>query len=65
MTCWCTIPTIASTTSVEHFIRAAADDPRTVAIKMTVYRIGDDTPFVRSLIQRGRGAASRSRASSS
>ena len=37
--------------SVEHFIRAAADDPQTVAIKMTVYRIGDDTPFVRSLIQ--------------
>ena len=37
--------------SVEHFIRAAADDPLTVAIKMTVYRIGDDTPFVRSLIQ--------------
>lgn len=36
--------------SVEHFIRAAADDPQTIAIKMTVYRIGDDTPFVRSLI---------------
>jgi polyphosphate kinase len=37
--------------SVEHFIRAAADDPQTVAIKMTVYRIGDDTPFVQSLIK--------------
>jgi polyphosphate kinase len=37
--------------SVEHFIRAAADDSQTVAIKMTVYRIGDDTPFVRSLIK--------------
>jgi polyphosphate kinase len=37
--------------SVEHFIRAAADDPLTVSIKMTVYRIGDDTPFVRSLIK--------------
>lgn len=37
--------------SVEHFIRAAADDPQTVAIKMTVYRIGDDTPFVQSLIR--------------
>ena len=36
--------------SVEHFIRAAADDPQTIAIKMTVYRIGDDTPFVTSLI---------------
>src|SRR5215468_2574899 len=37
--------------SVEHFIRVAADDPQTVVIKMTVYRIGDDTPFVQSLIQ--------------
>jgi polyphosphate kinase len=37
--------------SVEHFISAAADDPKTVAIKMTAYRIGDDTPFVKSLIK--------------
>ena len=37
--------------SVEDFIGDAADDPHTVAIKMTVYRIGDDTPFVRSLIR--------------
>ena len=37
--------------SVEQFISAAAEDPRTVAIKMTVYRVGDDTPFVRSLIR--------------
>jgi polyphosphate kinase len=37
--------------SVEHFISAAADDPHTVSIKMTAYRIGDDTPFVRSLIR--------------
>jgi polyphosphate kinase len=37
--------------TVENFIRAAADDPHTVAIKMTAYRIGDDTPFVRSLIR--------------
>jgi polyphosphate kinase len=36
---------------VEHFILAAADDPLTVSIKMTVYRIGDDTPFVKSLIK--------------
>ena len=36
--------------SVEHFVSAAANDPHTVAIKMTAYRIGDDTPFVRSLI---------------
>jgi len=37
--------------SVERFVRAAADDPLNVSIKMTVYRIGDDTPFVRSLIK--------------
>lgn len=37
--------------SVERFIDEAADDPQTLAIKMTVYRVGDDTPFVRSLIR--------------
>jgi polyphosphate kinase len=37
--------------SVERFIRSAADDPSVVAIKMTVYRVGDDTPFVKSLIR--------------
>lgn len=37
--------------SVERFIAFAADDPNTLAIKMTVYRLGDDTPFVRSLIR--------------
>ncbi len=37
--------------SVERFIRDAADDPLTVSIKMTVYRVGDDTPFVQSLIR--------------
>jgi polyphosphate kinase len=37
--------------TVEHFIGSAADDPQTVAIKMTAYRIGDDTPFVKSLIR--------------
>ncbi|QNI30110.1 polyphosphate kinase 1 [Alloacidobacterium dinghuense] len=37
--------------SVEHFISAAADDPQTVSIKMMAYRIGDDTPFVKSLIR--------------
>jgi len=37
--------------SVEHFISAAADDPQTLSIKMTAYRIGDDTPFVKSLIR--------------
>jgi polyphosphate kinase len=37
--------------SVERFIREAADDPLTASIKMTVYRVGDDTPFVHSLIR--------------
>ncbi len=37
--------------SVEDFISDAADDPHTIAIKMTAYRIGDDTPFVRSLVR--------------
>ena len=37
--------------SVERFVADAANDPQTVAIKMTAYRIGDDTPFVKSLIR--------------
>jgi polyphosphate kinase len=37
--------------TVERFISEAADDPDTVAVKMTAYRIGDDTPFVKSLIR--------------
>jgi polyphosphate kinase len=41
--------------SVEHFIATAANDPKVVAIKMTVYRVGDDTPFVRSLIRAAEG----------
>jgi len=36
--------------SVERFIKEAANDPQTVAVKMTVYRVGDDTPFVKSLV---------------
>jgi polyphosphate kinase len=41
--------------SVEHFIAAAADDAATVVVKMTAYRIGDDTPFVKSLIKAAEG----------
>jgi polyphosphate kinase len=37
--------------SVERFIASAAADPRTVAVKMTAYRVGDDTPFVKSLVK--------------
>jgi polyphosphate kinase len=36
--------------SVERFIREGATDPSTLAVKMTVYRVGDDTPFVKSLV---------------
>ena len=41
--------------SVEHFIAAAAGDPETVAVKMTAYRVGDDTPFVKSLVKAAEG----------
>ena len=34
-----------------RFIRSACDDPKVLAIKMTVYRIGSDTPFINSLIR--------------
>lgn len=37
--------------SVERFIRNAADDPKVLAIKMTMYRTGDDSPFVSTLIR--------------
>ena len=37
--------------SVERFVRAAAADPKVMAIKMTLYRAGDDNPFVRTLIR--------------
>jgi polyphosphate kinase len=37
--------------SVEQFISDAAADPQTVAVKMTAYRVGDDTPFVKSLVK--------------
>jgi polyphosphate kinase len=37
--------------SVEQFISDAVADPQTVAVKMTAYRVGDDTPFVKSLVK--------------
>ena len=37
--------------SVEAFVDAAVDDPRVVAIKMTLYRIGRNSPVVDRLIR--------------
>jgi polyphosphate kinase len=37
--------------SVERFIRRAAEDPKVLALKMTAYRVGADTPFLDVLIQ--------------
>jgi polyphosphate kinase len=37
--------------SVESFVDAAVDDPRVVAIKMTLYRIGANSPVVDRLIR--------------
>ena len=50
-TCSFITPTKASTPPSSTSSAAAADDPQTVSIKMTAYRIGDDTPFVKSLIR--------------
>jgi polyphosphate kinase len=35
--------------TVARFIRSAAEDPRVLALKMTVYRVGADTPFLDAL----------------
>lgn len=37
--------------SVERFIRQAIDDPTVLAVKMTLYRTGDDSPFIPLLIR--------------
>jgi polyphosphate kinase len=39
------------TTSVLRLVREASADPKVLAIKMTLYRTGDNSPFVRSLIE--------------
>ena len=46
-----TIPTRASTRASSTSSAMRPTIPDTLAIKMTVYRVGDDTPFVRSLIR--------------
>jgi len=37
--------------TVEKFIRAASEDPKVLAIKMTLYRTGDNSPFIKNLIR--------------
>ena len=39
------------TTSIEEFIHQAADDPRVMGIKMTLYRISKDSPIIAALIR--------------
>lgn len=39
------------TASVERFVKTAAADPKVLAIKMTLYRTGEDSPFIRTLVQ--------------
>jgi polyphosphate kinase len=39
------------TGSVERFIRQAVDDKSVIAIKMTLYRTGDESPFIPLLIR--------------
>jgi polyphosphate kinase len=37
--------------SVERFIQSAAEDPKVVGIKMTLYRTDEDSNFIRSLVR--------------
>ena len=37
--------------SVERFLKAAVDDPKVLAIKMTLYRTGDNSPLISLLVR--------------
>lgn len=37
--------------SVERFVREACADPKVLAVKMTLYRTGDDSPFIPLLVR--------------
>jgi len=39
------------TGSVERFIRAAVNDPKVITIKMTLYRVGADSPLIPLLVK--------------
>lgn len=41
--------------TIEKFIFEAATDPKVLAIKMTLYRTGDHSPFIKSLIRAAEG----------
>lgn len=45
------LPFESFASSVERLIRAAARDPQVLAIKIALYRLGDDSPLVPLLIQ--------------
>ena len=45
------LPYESFTASVERFVKAAAADPKVLAIKMTVYRTGDESPFIPTLVR--------------
>jgi polyphosphate kinase len=45
------LPYESFATSVEAFVKAAADDPSVIGLKTTVYRTSDDSPLVPALIE--------------